>query len=213
MIRTKNPELASEKVNAAIDALASKLGEHIMVAPVPEIETGGFRSMFHPMMMMLQIKPVIGMHEEWLVIGTTPDSVKQCLAAAAGKTPSFRTNKRYLREGLSIDGKVCSASFADRSTLGQELAMACAMGGMWSTFIPENEGTRPIKAIFGMMGRLSPVLAEIDFFSSTSSVCTFSDGMWRGRSVTTYKPLPAKTIEIEVEKLVPGPTFGANDAE
>ncbi|MEE9293529.1 MAG: hypothetical protein V3W34_00990 [Phycisphaerae bacterium] len=187
MVRTTKPELAAEKVNTLLDMVAGKFPQ-VMISPAPEVGVEGFRTVFVPMMMMWQLKPVIGVHGEWLVLGTTPKGVKRCLDTAKGKTPSIRANKRFQKEGLMGEGQVSGASFSDMSHLGQGLGMALGMCGMAGSFLPDQEETRPIKTVFSLLARLAPVVAEINFYSSKASMSHFTGDGWVSRTKMTYKP-------------------------
>ena len=65
-----------------------------------------------------------------------------------------------------------------------------AMAGMFGSFIPDKPETRPAKAMIGILGRLSPAVAQIDFLSSSATVCTFDGQAWTTTQVTNYKPAP-----------------------
>ncbi len=202
MLRTSDAKLAAEKINGWLDMLAAFGQENqIMVGPCPEVEAEGFRSVFHPMMMMAQMKPVIGVNDGWLMIATSPKALNMCLATAAGKHPSIRANTRFQNEGLSPEGPVSSASFTDLSNLGQEMAMAFGMMGMASGFMPDKPEMRPIKSIFTMMTRLAPVMAQIDYLSSSASTSRFVGDGWESKIVVTYKPtektMSAKSDDAE----------------
>ena len=55
--------------------------------------------------------------------------------------------------------------------------------------MPDEPNKRPVKAILSSIGRLGPVVSEIDFFSSMATLTTFKDNAWRSTAVTTYVPL------------------------
>ncbi len=198
MVRVKNSELASQKVNAAIDAINNKLkseGQMLMVTPA-KVGAEGFREVTHPMFAMF-VRPVVGVHGDWLMIGSSTGAVNKCLDVAAGKTPSIKENKRYQAEGLIPTGPVLAASFADTSNFGQEMAgvvgMVGFMGGMVTAGIPEDnpEAKKVKKAIQSGMSivmKLGPVLQKIDFYSSESSLTTYDGKLTvHTESVVTYK--------------------------
>ena len=85
--------------------------------------------------------------------------------------------------------------------------MGCSMASMWAAFIPEKEETRPIKAAFGILAKLAPVVAEVDFFNSKASVCRRSGDTFVSEMVITYKPFVEETdfdeINVEVQYITP----------
>ncbi|MCP4590736.1 MAG: hypothetical protein GY842_08325, partial [bacterium] len=193
-IRVKDSAKASAKVSAGIDRVATLAREHnqaMMLADVPDLEAEGFRSITHPLLAMQGLKFIVGVTDDHLVIGNSAEAINACLSVAAGKSPSIRENPRFIAEGLVPEGAVYGASFHDLSNLGQEMASGFFMAGMFGQMIPENEETRPLKAMIGILGRLSPVVGKIDFFSSSATVCTLEGSVWKTRQVMNYKPLPA----------------------
>ncbi len=198
MIRVKNPQLAAQKINTALDFLSSKMqsqGQMLMIAPA-KVNADGFREVTHPMFAMIA-RPVIGVYGDWLMIGTSAGAVNKCLDVAAGKSPSIKENKRYIAEGLIPKGPVQSASFQDTSNYGQELAGAIGMagfvGGMVVASMPDHDAEskkakKAIQSAMSIVMKLGPVLQKIDFYSSESSLTTYDGKLTLlTESVITYK--------------------------
>jgi len=156
--------------------------------PAPQVEAEGFMALSHPILLSFQLQPLLGVYEDWLVIGTSPTGINKCLASAAGKTPNITTNERFRKEGLMPPAGACSASFADLSNVGQELAGACFGLGMVSGFMPNEPETRVVKTMFSLLRLLVPALNEIDFYSSSSTTCTFDGTAWKMEAVVNLKP-------------------------
>ena len=200
MIRVKDAALASEKVNTAIvklsEFLAENFNQQLTITPA-EVQAEGFQKVTHPLVAMMMLAPVVGVVDgEWLMIGTSAQAVDKCLAVAAGKAPSFRENPRFKKEGIVPTGPVAGASFTDISKVGEEMAAVFGMVGMFGGLgiarIPEDDpDAREVKQtfqkLFGIMMKLSPVVAKIDFFSSKSSLTTVDGHLVRAKYVTTYK--------------------------
>lgn len=198
MIRVKNPQLASQKINAAIDFLSAQMqaaGQTLMVSPA-SVNAEGFREVTHPIVAMF-VRPVIGVHGEWLMIGSSAGAVNKCLDVSTGKTASVKENARYKSEGLVPTGPVLSASFKDTSNFGNEmsggLGMVGMIGGMAMANIPEKDegqkqAKKTIQSALGIVMKLGPVLQKIDFYSSESSTATYDGKLTtRKESVITYK--------------------------
>lgn len=197
MIRVKNPQLAKEKIDVAIDfvsGFAQARGQTLMIGPA-DVKAEGFRQITHPMLMMM-MRPVIGVKDEWLMLGSSSAAINKCLDVSAGKAASIVTNERFRTEGLAPKGAVMAASFKDTSKFGQELGKAVGMVGMMSGMatgmIPAEPGADKIKKAVqkaaAMIMKLGPVLQKIDFFSSESSVTTYDGEMTiRVEKVVMYK--------------------------
>ncbi|MCH8148530.1 MAG: hypothetical protein IH987_11135 [Planctomycetes bacterium] len=212
MIRVKDSALAAAKVRATIEflqQLASGAGQPLSITEA-DLATGGFTQISHPLAMFL--RPVIGVHDEWLMVGTSAKAVDKCLKVAAGKAPSIKKNHRFMEEGLLPKGAVLSASFTDTSKFGQELGsmmgMASLLGGGLVAMIPDdNADAKKLKnaaqKTLSILMKLAPILQTIDYYSSESSVTTRSGNAILCERVVTYKkPKPKK--ETATAQVGPG---------
>ena len=201
MVRVKDARLAASKVNGCIDRLDALLKEHnqaLIIRDVTDVQAEGFRSITHPMFAAMMGKVLVGVADDHLVLASSSEAINQCLDTAAGKAPSIVKNERFKAEGITPKGPVCGATFTDLSNMGQELAAAFFSMGFASAFIPDEEETKPIKAVFGMLSKLSPAINEINFYSSSASITEFDGGGWKTRQILTYKDIPAKAASQEV---------------
>ena len=203
MFRVKNAELATEKVNAAIDFAAEKVrgqGQMLMVSTAP-VSADGFRQITLPAMAIF-MRPVVGVHGDWLMLGTSPAAINKCLEVEAGETPSIRENERFKKEGLIPKGPVLAASFKDTSKSGREMAALLGLLGMGGNVfvagLPEDtEDNRKMKSVLqsaiGVVMKLGPILRKINFYSSEASITTYDGASTvRIESVVTYKPHPPR---------------------
>ncbi|MCH8244218.1 MAG: hypothetical protein IH897_16650, partial [Planctomycetes bacterium] len=171
-----------------------------------DLATEGFTQITHPLVMFL--RPVIGVHDEWLMFGTSAKAVDKCLKVAAGKAPSIRKNQRFMDEGLVPEGAVLSASFKDTSKFGQELGsmmgMASLLGGGLVAWIPdETADARKLKTVakktLSIVMKLAPILQKIDYYSSESSVVTRRGNAILSEKVVTYKKSTPKKETATVQ--------------
>ena len=198
MVRVKNTELAQAKLNAFVDMIKSRMqaeGQALMISPA-KIDAEGFREITHPSLAMF-MKPIIGVHGDWMMIGTSSTALQKCFDVSAGKAPSVMKNARFSEEGLIPKGPVRSASFADTSKTGQELASALGMVGMFGPMIvggmpdktaEEKQQKQVIESVMRILVKLAPVLQKIDFYSSASSMGSYDGKLTlKTESVVTYK--------------------------
>lgn len=197
MIRVKDGELASQKINGWLELLQSFLkeqGQPLMITPA-QVGVEGFKQVTYPPMMMF-LNPVIGVKGEWLMIASSAGGLTKCLETAAGKHPSVAENERFKREGLVPKRPALSCSFTDTSRFGDELAGAVGMagfiGGLVTAPMPDNpeaaKAKKAIQSIMQIVMKLGPVFQKLDFYSSEASM-SFYDGELSVRSekVVTYK--------------------------
>jgi hypothetical protein len=139
----------------------------------------------------MMLRPIVGVVGDWLVIGSSESAINRCLDTAAGRVKTIADNPRFRREGVVPAGPVTSASFADLSSWGQEAGALLMMFGWGASVMPDEPEVRPIKGILTMLTRLGPVLQEINFYRSTSSVSTWANDAWATKQIVTYQPPPA----------------------
>ncbi|HEY3243281.1 MAG TPA: hypothetical protein VGM03_08010 [Phycisphaerae bacterium] len=194
-VRVKDTKQAAVKIDAAVNKINELLGSNgkptLIVEASPEVKAGGFRSLTHPIVMMMGLRIHFGFSADWLVVGSSASAINKCLEAGAGKRPTVSSNPRFQKEGIVPNGPVVSASFTDLSHVGEDWGSAAMMSNMITAFIPDQPETRPIRGIIAALGRLGPALLEINFFSSESSATSFDGQAWRTKTVTTYRNPPA----------------------
>lgn len=218
MIRVKDSKLANQKIGAALDRASTFLqgkGQMAMITPA-RVNAEGFREITHPWIMTF-MRPVVGVKDNWLFLGTSAAAINKCLDVAAGKAPSIARNERFQKEGLIPEGPVLSVSFTDMTNFGQEMAgvvtIIGTMGGLMTAMIPEVPGNgaesremsqvkRVMQSIAGVILKLGPVLQKIDFYSSRAAMTTVDGNIARIESVTTYKP-PAPEEKKTVTAAIP----------
>ncbi len=200
-LRVKDSKIAAEKLNNAIHGLKAMLEQYaqqtLLITPAGE-GLEGFHEVTHPMMAMF-LRPVIGVKDEWLIIGTSGKAIVKCMDVAAGKSPSIAKDERFRAEGIVPKGPVCAASFTDTSKTAEELGAALGMAGMIGGFVtagmpadpgdPEaKKGKEMLQKVFSMLMKLNPVVAKLDFYSSEASVTVWDGPFSRTEEVVTYKP-------------------------
>lgn len=194
MLRVSDAELAARKLDAGIGRLQAffrdRLGQSLMVAPAAGVRAKGFQGVSTPLFAMLPCL-TIGLHDNWLIVGTSETAINLCLATAAGEHPSVVQSARFQAEGVLPTGPVQSVSFADLTGRGPGVAQALLSAGMFAGMMPDNPETRPLKGMIRVLTRLQPVFNQIDFLSSSATVTTFDGLAWRTDGVVTYRvPAP-----------------------
>jgi hypothetical protein len=198
MLRVSDSELATRKLDAGIRRLQAlfqkRLNQSLNVAPATRVRARGFRTVSMPMLAMLPAW-TLGVQGDWLIAGTSPDSVGLCLATAAGRHPSVVKSPRFQAEGIRVAGSVQSVSFTELGDHGAGMAQgflvanfyAGMIAGMTSEKKSDAPAPRPFQGMMRLLTRLQPVFAQIDFMSSSATVTTFDGSAWRTDSVVNYQ--------------------------
>ena len=205
MVKVTDEAVAREKVAAGIEFAATAMKEVASgnpmlamyvprTAPLTHEKIEGFQTL------TLAMQPMVwGVADGYLIFGTSADSVALCLETAAGKHPSIRKNAQVMSEALLPQGAFSSVSFSDKRDLGQQLSMVLGMVSMTGMaipmMIPDPNVQQVVAKIIGIIGKLSPVAAKIDFYKSTASYTTFDGQAWREREVTHYRSPVERTAQ------------------
>jgi len=190
MLRVSDPEKAQKQIDRVINWIDGQVSDGekpgLMIADAKSLPVEGFRNVTHPMIMMM-LRPCLGVWNDWLVFGTNEQSVADVINTYSGDAENITANPRFVAEGLSPTGPVYGVSFTDLDKLSQELGQVSMMMGMMGAFIPNEPETKPVRAMMNMFGKLGPVFMELNFFSSTSSVTRLENDGWSSTLVTVYK--------------------------
>lgn len=206
MVKVTDEAVAREKVAAAIEFVGTAVkqfssGNPMLAmyvprtAPLTHEKLEGFQTVSFAM------QPLVwGVADGHLIFSNSADSVALCLETAGGEHPSIRKNAQVMSEALLPKGEFSSVTFTDEREFGQQLSMILGMVSMMGMgipmVIPDPDLQQAVAKIVGIVGKLSPVAAKIDFYKSSASYTTFDGQAWHEREVTHYRS-PAERTAIQ----------------
>lgn len=201
MLKVRDEEKAQASLATGVEMLENLCTQANQPLTITEVEVGEsaeFRRISHPMLMMF--RPVVGVDNGWLIIGSSAETVEKCFDCAAGQAKTIATSKRYQQEGLVPDGPFSSLNWSDMSHFGDQMAQVMGMMGFMGGIIPpQKPGAQQVRAVFGMITDLASVAQEMNFTLSTATLSTIKDDLIYSKSVTSYKP-PKPEEEQEEEE-------------
>ena len=198
MLKVKDEDTAREKLAAALDFVPKKLAE--LSAQMPMLAMMAIRTEpteneklqgFHDVTVgFMPTAAVCGVRDGWLMLGSSEKAVLLSLATAAGEHANVRENERLMGELLTPDGPVNMISFTDHRGTAKEIAQVLTglsmAGGFVGMVVPDPQAQKAIIKVFGIISKLAPVAAKVDFYKSSASYVQ-SDGLvWRSYGVTNY---------------------------
>ncbi|MCH7870549.1 MAG: tetratricopeptide repeat protein [Planctomycetes bacterium] len=198
MLKIKNEDAAREKLAFALKFTSEKIAElaatnPMMFALVPRVEPTDNDKLegFHDVAFgMMPVPAVCGVRDGWLMIASSEDAALLCLETAAGTHDNVRQNKRLMAEALIPDGPVDMISFTDHRGVAKQIAQALTFlsmaGGFVGMVVPDPEAQKAIMKIFGIVSKLAPVAAKVDFYKSSASYIQSNGRVWRTHGVTHY---------------------------
>ncbi len=198
MFKVRDSKRAMEQVNGWIDALNAQMGgggggQALMISDATGINAEGFRTVNHPMLMAMGIGFAYGVKDDWFMLGMggAVPALNKCLETGQG-AESFLASERYKKEGLKSKNPPMWVSFSDLSTMGQDMSMALGFLPMASAFMPPTPETQPVRAVFNILGKLAPALAQIDFLVSEAVVSSWTGQGWESTTKMTYSAYTPK---------------------
>lgn len=197
-MKVKDDAMATEKLTMVLNMIpaileraaeenpmANMLG--ISVTPARDERFAGFSQLN---IMMAGQSILCGVKDGWMIFGSSPDAVVLTEEVAAGTAPNVSTNAALMADAMTAEGPVSMANFSDYSGIAPGIADGLMgltmMGSMVTGMIEDPQGQKVAKTALRMLGELAPVIREIDFFRSGSSVANFDGSAWYIHSVTNY---------------------------
>jgi hypothetical protein len=219
MLKVRDVEKAREMVNRALDGLQPHLAQQggaVSDAAVAGAE--GFRSLSHPLVIMMGWQPTIGVDNGWLFIGSSPKGIARAIKVATGEAPSFAENEQFQRDGLRPAENVIRLSFSDLRDMGKELGQALQMLPAMIRFADASGGGQLSKqpgvdAMLRVLAKVGRVAPEFNFLQSSCTQSTFDGHTIATETVTTYcepppPPAPPATRPAPKEEEPPTPPPG-----
>jgi hypothetical protein len=144
---------------------------------------------------MIGIRPVIGFHEEWLVIGSHAEAVQAVLDTHAGDAPSIVESEAFQAFDVEITRPVTSISYKNvgdgirafaqgLQTFGAMLPMFMGMAGQNAADI------QPAQEFLALLPTIGQIVAKFDFYDAQLSwTQPGSDPLtYQKQSVTLIRP-------------------------
>ncbi|MBC8451247.1 MAG: hypothetical protein H8D72_00910 [Planctomycetes bacterium] len=203
-MKVKDEAMANEKLSMGLGLLpellkmAAKENPMVMmlginVAPSRDPRFEGFSNL---QIGMLGQSMLCGVQDGWMIFGSSADAVALTNATAAGESPNALTNTQLMADSVRPKGAIDAASFTNYEGKAESIADMIngltMAGGMITAMIEDPQGQAVAGEMLSMLGKLAPVIREIDFYRSSSSVSSFDGKAWHVRSVMNYAGPRAK---------------------
>ncbi len=197
-MRCQKPERIRELLHRAIDALKqvpAVAAQQIQLSKCDDLE--GFEQVSASALLAMGIKPVIGFHDGWMMIGSNAGAVKAVLATRSGKSPSIADAASFRQFNLEVDGPVYSIRYRNTAEEIRQIAALLNQGGLIGPMLPvilgpntDPEKLKPVQEVFGLLPSLSKIVAKFDFLQSQLSVTLGGrePGVYHRHTVTVVRP-------------------------
>lgn len=209
-LRCTKPDRIRELLHRGMNALTEHpevQAQGLGLKEVPELE--GFEELTANVLGMAGVRPVIGFHNGWLVIGSHPAAVSRALATQAGEGASFAETDTFRQFALSADGPVYAISYSNTGETTRQIANALQQAGMLvPVFIgmagqqqPGGPDLTVVQDAAALLPAIGRIVARCDFLDQQMSVAQPGPrpGTWIAHRVVLVRP-PAAEQPAEVEQ-------------
>jgi hypothetical protein len=162
------------------------------LASIPALETQqialketedlpGFETLNASMLAAFNVKPVIGFHGEWMMVGSSKDAIERVLAAYDGKAATITSSEQFEKFDLPVQDTVSSLSYTDlHAGIHNGADVIRKIGGVAPMFVgmaakeAKAEQLQVVSELLALLPSVANVVEEFDFYDA--SLTTVSEG-------------------------------------
>lgn len=198
-LRCQKPERIRELLHRLVDFLKEQpalKAQMLDLKPVESLE--GFEEVSAALLMVLQVRPVIGFRDDWMYIGSSAAAVEKVLAVQSGEGEAMADAEAFKRFGMEVEGPVASIQYTDlaASTRGvaqflkQAGAIAPTVIGMAGANNADPETMAVLQEVAGLLPSLGKIVEKLDFYEAKLATVQAGEepGTYVKRSVTLVRP-------------------------
>lgn len=194
-LRCEKPERIRELLHRLIDRLQQipqLKSQQITLTETPDME--GFEALSASAFALLGLRPVIGFHEGWMVIGSHQQAVQTVLKTQAGENPTFADSSNFERFGLNIDGPVAAIRYRNLGDSTRSAAQALQQVGLMLPMLfgmagQDTSELKPLQDFVALLPSLGQIVGTLDFYESQLTVIQpGNDRTYTKHSVILIRP-------------------------
>ncbi|TWU28332.1 hypothetical protein [Bythopirellula polymerisocia] len=181
-IRCTNPDRIRELLHRLVDKLGQIPAMESQKLALVETEgLEGFETINASILQAFNLKPVIGFHEGWLMVGSNASSIERVLAARAGTAERIGSNEHIARFHLPLQEAVQSLSYTDlNASIHQGADIIRKVGGIAPMFIgmaaananADTDQLKPVAELIALLPSVASVVEEFDFYDANLTTVT-----------------------------------------
>src|SRR3954469_3695688 len=204
-LRCEKPERIRELIHQGFEKLAKTgYGQSQQLKLEPAKELKGFDELSASMLMAFGVRPVIGFHDDWMIVGTNASAAQKVLKTLSGDAPSIATTERFKKFGIEVKGPVSAISYSDIGTATRQAAAFIRQAGFMAPAIIASAGVKDPKVskllqeAVGLLPSVANVVEKFNYLDARLTVVQKGEasGSYIKRSVTLVKtPADATTKE------------------
>ena len=197
-LRCQKPDRIRELLHRLFDGLQqfpAVKAQQLSLTECEELE--GFDQLSAMSLMMVGARPVIGFHEGWMIVGSSPSAVQRVLDTYDGEAPSIAKAQSFERFDLEIEGPVTALSYRHLAEGTRQAAQTLRQIGLMAPMIvgmagaqAEPEDLKPLMDAMALLPSVANVVGKFDYLEAMLSVTQQGDqpNYYKRRSVTLVRP-------------------------
>jgi len=197
-LRCHKPERIRELLHRLVEGLQQfepVKAQQLSLTECEDLE--GFDELSAMTLMMTGARPVIGFHEGWMIIGSSPSAVERVLDTYEGKEPSIAKAPSFERFDLEIEGPVSTVSYRHLAEGTRQSAAMLRQIGLMAPMIlgmagaqAEPEDLKPVQDALALLPSIAKVVGKFDFLEAMLSVTQQGEqpNSYQRRTVTLVRP-------------------------
>ncbi len=205
-IHCTNPARIQELLHRLVKTLSqipALESQQLALVETPGLE--GFETLNASILAAFNLKPVIGFHEDWFMIGSNASAIERVLAARAGTAERIVGSAHFAKFNLAVPDAVNSLSYTDlHAAIHNGSDMIRKIGGIAPLLLgmasanTNAEQLKPVTELIALLPSVANVIEKFDFYDS--KLTTVTEGpmprTYLKQSVTLIE-VPETTSEVE----------------
>ncbi len=197
-LRCQKPERIRELLHRLVDFLKEQpalKAQMLDLRPASGLE--GFEEVSAALLMVVQVRPVIGFRDDWMYIGSSAAAVEKVLAVQAGEGEAMADAEAFKRFGMEVEGPVASIQYTDLAASTRGVAQFLKQAGAIAPTVvgmaganADPEAMAVLQEVSGLLPSLGKIVEKLDFYEARLATVQAGEepGTYVKRSVTLVRP-------------------------
>jgi hypothetical protein len=203
-LRCEKPERIRDLIHQGFEKLAkSSFGQSQQLKLEPSKELAEFDVLSSGMLMAFGVRPVIGFHDDWMIVATNASAVQKVLKTLSGDAPSIATTERFKKFDIEVKGPVSAISYSDIGAATKQAAAFIRQAGFMAPAIIASAGVKDPKVLkllqdaVGLLPSIANVVEKFNFLDARLTVVQKGEasGTYLKRSVTLVRTPAAEAAK------------------
>ena len=178
--------------------------QQLQLSPSKELE--GFDELSMNLLAVLGVRPVVGFHDDWMIVASNAAAAQKVLRTLSGDSASIDTSEQFRRFGLELEGPVYAIRYTDLAASTRRAAQLIRQIGVFAPMIAgmagaqaDQEKMKLVQEVLALLPDVANVVERFDYLQARLSVVQKGPdaGTYMKRSITLVRPPGEKSNHKE----------------